>query len=250
MRATFRFSSLPSSKMYRFVAFALVAAVSCNDLIQGPEVGRQIYNDTKEASPAIWKQMDEVTIKANDTDVISRIVVTDLRPNKDGEAKIVEGGKGQKNVTVQLKSPTILRGYDFHIEVYVVNENEKEIDFSEDISTTEVPMFTEQTPEMENDTEVNPLGQDTSSSSSTEVSQDKVEAPIITDRKTRNTDVKVDPIVQYVRDNVTATDSQVSHPSNFKHTSEGTTMATPADDTNVSVHPHQVQKDEEFKKGQ
>lgn len=256
MLATFCVIRLGSSKMYRVLAFALIAAASCNDLIQGPETGRKIYNETKEASPAIWKQKDEVTIRVNDTDVISRIVITDLRPDKDGEVKIVAGGQGQKNVTVELKSPTIFRGYDFRIEVYAVNENGQEI-IPEEWLTTEVShpeevTSTEQIPVMENDTKVNPKESVTGDKTSAVAGQDKIEAPVITDRKSRNTDVKVDSIVQYVSENIT----ENNKPRNLLlpgHLSlpkgPETANMTPIQDNVAPRHSH-LFEDEEFNRGQ
>lgn len=199
--ATFCVIRLGTFKMNKLIAFALIAAVSCNDLVQGPEGGRKIYDENKEASPAIWKQKSEVTIKANDTDVISQIVITDLRPDKDGEAQIIDGGEGQKNVTVELKSPTILRGFYFHIEVYVVSEDEQQ-SYPKSATTEllypeEVAMFTEQIPVMENDTKVNDGETTQPDMSATEATTaligDKVLAPA--DRKTRDTDATVDPTV-------------------------------------------------------
>lgn len=210
-------------KMYKLLAFALVAAVSCNDLIQGPPGGRQIYNETQEASPAIWKQKNEITIKANDTEVISRVVITDLRQDKDGEAKIVNGGPGHNNVTVELKSPTILRGFSFHIEVYTAEDNEQPIKTYPDEPVDPKEVTTEHKPVMENDTTVNPDTKKgeanvtlqesdklvTERTTTTEIKdkvQDKVEAPIMTDRKLRNAEeTTVVPTAQYANEKNTET---------------------------------------------
>ncbi|KAJ8708363.1 hypothetical protein PYW07_010488 [Mythimna separata] len=51
-------------------------------------------------------------------ELIDAVYVTDLRPDKEGEAYIEAGGLGSKTVTIALKSPSILRGYKFSIEVY------------------------------------------------------------------------------------------------------------------------------------
>ncbi|KAI5644691.1 transcription activator MBF2 domain-containing protein [Phthorimaea operculella] len=109
--------------MFRLVlAIVLLASVSCKDLEQGQNAteARKIFDEKREASPAVWRQVDKITINTPDAEVISRVVITDLRPNKDGEANIVEGGEGNQTVTIELKSPTVLRGYEFHIEVYAV----------------------------------------------------------------------------------------------------------------------------------
>ncbi|CAF4770151.1 unnamed protein product [Pieris macdunnoughi] len=103
------------------IVLALVAVASCHDLAIGFNTnGKKIFDETKQANPAIWRQANNVTVTASENEVISRVVVKDLRPEKDGDVKIVEGGEGQKNVTIELKSPTALRGYDFQIEVYAI----------------------------------------------------------------------------------------------------------------------------------
>ncbi|OWR49990.1 Hdd1 protein [Danaus plexippus plexippus] len=40
-----------------------------------------------------------------------------------GEAAILTGGIGAKSVTIELKSPSILRGYRFEVEVFSNNPN-------------------------------------------------------------------------------------------------------------------------------
>lgn len=103
----------------------LVALSHSHDLIVGQNnTGRKIFDETKQASPAVWRQVQNVTVSVNGSEVISQVVVNDQRPEKDGDAKIIEGGEGQKNVTIELKSPTVLRGFDFHIEVYAAPEEE------------------------------------------------------------------------------------------------------------------------------
>ncbi|XP_038218216.1 uncharacterized protein LOC119836814 [Zerene cesonia] len=136
---------------YKVLAlFAFAALVKCHDIAIGSNTnGRKIYEETKQASPAIWRQVDNVTITASDGEVISRVIVHDLRSEKDGEVKIIDGGEGHKNVTLELKSPTALRGYEFHIEVYAIpdlksGDQPKSIngDGSDDISkdsTSKVP---------------------------------------------------------------------------------------------------------------
>ncbi|CAG4966143.1 unnamed protein product [Colias eurytheme] len=113
---------------YKVLALlAFTALVKCHDIAIGSNTnGRKIYEEKKQASPAIWRQDDNVTISANDGEVISRVVVHDLRAEKDGEVKIIDGGEGQKNVTLELKSPTALRGYEFHIEVYAIPDQKSD----------------------------------------------------------------------------------------------------------------------------
>ncbi|XP_047510587.1 uncharacterized protein LOC125053310 [Pieris napi] len=114
------------------IVLALVAVASCHDLAIGFNTnGKKIFEETKQANPAIWRQANNVTVTASDNEVISRVVVKDLRPEKDGDVKIVEGGEGQKNVTIELKSPTALRGYDFQIEVYAVPDIKKDINLKD-----------------------------------------------------------------------------------------------------------------------
>ncbi|GBP32602.1 hypothetical protein EVAR_25961_1 [Eumeta japonica] len=104
---------------YLVVFLPLLASVACHDITFGHRTdGRKIFDERREASPAIWRQNDNVTVNATSGEVISRVVVTDLREGKDGDANIVDGGVGEKFVTVALKSPTPLRGYSFQVEVY------------------------------------------------------------------------------------------------------------------------------------
>ncbi|KAH9645662.1 hypothetical protein HF086_005311 [Spodoptera exigua] len=97
-----------------------LSAVDCNDIHVGylNSRSKKIYSELKEAVPALWKRTDEITIKAPSHEVIDSIHVTDLRDDKDGEAYITGGGVGMTYVTIDLKSPSILRGYKFQIEVY------------------------------------------------------------------------------------------------------------------------------------
>lgn len=118
-------------RIVQFLAF--VALVQSRDVIVGENTdGSKIFDETKEASPALWRQSQNVTVNASDSEIISRVVITDLRPDKDGDAKIVEGGEGQKNVTIELKSPTVLRGYEFHIEVYAIPDKNSATDVKND----------------------------------------------------------------------------------------------------------------------
>ncbi|XP_022837315.1 uncharacterized protein LOC111364622 [Spodoptera litura] len=97
-----------------------LSTVQCNDIRIGYTNLRsiKIYSELKEADPALWKRTEEVTIKAPPHEFIDSIHVSDLREDKDGEAYITSGGIGMPYVTISLKSPTILRGYKFQIEVY------------------------------------------------------------------------------------------------------------------------------------
>lgn len=109
-----------------FVCIFLVSTVYAGDILLGAHdrYSVRIYNEHKQANPALWKRTDSVTIETlSNHQVISRIDVIDLRPDRDGEAVITKGGIGDRSVTIDLKSPTILRGYDFQIEVYANNPN-------------------------------------------------------------------------------------------------------------------------------
>lgn len=118
-------SVTPTINMFKFIAFfAFVSIVAANDIVVGPkDKGNKIVDEQRIASPALWVQTANLTYNASDSEVISRVNVTDMRPDKDGSARIVEGGEGFKNVKIELKSPTILRGYDFLIEVYAVTDD-------------------------------------------------------------------------------------------------------------------------------
>uniref|UniRef100_A0A2H1WYL8 SFRICE_037492 n=1 Tax=Spodoptera frugiperda TaxID=7108 RepID=A0A2H1WYL8_SPOFR len=98
--------------------FGLVAVATAADLSVGREGGRLIFDKNVTASPAIWKQVQNLTVNATDDGLISRVVVIDNRPEKDGEAKVVDGGVGHNDVTIELKSPTVFRGFDFTVKVY------------------------------------------------------------------------------------------------------------------------------------
>lgn len=97
-----------------------VAVASAADLSVGHGGGKLIFEQNVTASPAIWKQVKTLTVNATNTtdEVISQVVVVDNRPEKDGEATVIEGGEGQKNVTLELKSPAVFRGMDFYVQVF------------------------------------------------------------------------------------------------------------------------------------
>lgn len=100
-----------------------VSFVKTNDLRSGfaQPSARRIFNEIREANPALWKRTDEITVTTSGNELITAVYVTDLRDEKDGEAFIQSGGVGSKSVTIGLKSPTILRGYKFLIEVFVMD---------------------------------------------------------------------------------------------------------------------------------
>ncbi|XP_028030662.1 uncharacterized protein LOC114243388 [Bombyx mandarina] len=128
--------------MYRLVCFLVfMGAVAANDIVIGHENGKKIYDSNRTASPAIWRRADKITVNATDNEVISGVIITDLRAEKDGEVQIVEGGQGQKNVTFELKSPAVFRGYEFHVEVYSVPEDEiqAEVNTSTELQGAKVP---------------------------------------------------------------------------------------------------------------
>ncbi|CAH0598349.1 unnamed protein product [Chrysodeixis includens] len=110
--------------MYILVAFVgCLAVASAADLTVGVEGGKVIFEQNVTASPAIWRQVKNLTVNATENDVISRVVVIDNRAEKDGEAQIVEGGEGYDNVTIELKSPAVFRGFDFTIKVFGQNND-------------------------------------------------------------------------------------------------------------------------------
>ncbi|XP_028167135.1 uncharacterized protein LOC114357618 [Ostrinia furnacalis] len=114
--------------MFKTIAILTIVYLSvaeCNDIRIGyvqPQ-SKKIYSEIKEANPALWTRTDDVIINAPGNELITAVYVTDLRDDKDGEAYIESGGVGTKSVTVRLKSPSILRGYKFEIEVYASDPN-------------------------------------------------------------------------------------------------------------------------------
>lgn len=97
-----------------------LTSVESNDIMLGlaTPYSKKIYSAVKIANPAIWRREDDVMVSTPNHEIISAVYITDLRPDKEGEAYIEAGGLGSKTVTIALKSPTILRGYKFAIEVY------------------------------------------------------------------------------------------------------------------------------------
>lgn len=159
-----------------------IASVSCNDIQVGTDHGRIVLNETVQASPHFfWKQVQRITVNVSDQEVISSIMVKDNRPDKDGEAEIVEGGEGQKNVTIQLKSPTLLRGFDFQVTVYAAQEI--------------------QHPGMTSDIDVNASAQPENPDNVLTVDStvNKLpNVPVLTGSQPRSINQTVDPIIKYV----------------------------------------------------
>ncbi|XP_028035889.1 uncharacterized protein LOC114247201 [Bombyx mandarina] len=104
----------------------LASIVESNDIrlgiIDTPR-SRKIYSEIVEAVPGLSKRRPNIKINAPHSGLITAVYITDLREYKDGEAFITSGGVGQKSVTIGLKTPTILRGYKFQIEVYATDPN-------------------------------------------------------------------------------------------------------------------------------
>ncbi|KAL0811018.1 hypothetical protein ABMA28_010302 [Loxostege sticticalis] len=113
--------------MFKGIGILMVvylSVVESNDIrIGSAHNSRQIYSEIKEANPALWTRSEEVTVIAPGNEIINAVYVTDLRDDKDGEASIQSGGVGSKSVKLELKSPSILRGYKFQIEVYASDPN-------------------------------------------------------------------------------------------------------------------------------
>ena len=105
--------------------FGFVAVAYAADLSVGIEGGKLIFEQNITASPAIWRQVKLLTVNATNTtdELISRVVVLDNRTEKDGEATVTEGGEGQRNVTLELKSPAVFRGFDFTVQVFATDPN-------------------------------------------------------------------------------------------------------------------------------
>lgn len=107
------------------ITLSILTVGEANDIRLGYATPRakKIYSEIKEADPALWKRTDDIIVNAPNNELIEAVYVTDLREDKDGEAYIESGGIGMKSVTIALKSPTILRGYKFEIEVYATDPN-------------------------------------------------------------------------------------------------------------------------------
>lgn len=110
-----------------FVCIFVISSTFASDMFLGDQIDRnsmKIYSERKEASPAPWKRTDTISIETQSNhQIISTIDIKDLRPEKDGEVTILEGGIEGKSVKISIKSPTVFRGYDFQIDVYAANPN-------------------------------------------------------------------------------------------------------------------------------
>lgn len=112
----------------KVILFAIcISVVASNDIRLGftSATSKRLYSEIKEASPALWTRTDDIVVNALNNEIISAVFVTDLRDDKDGQAFIESGGIGGKSVTIGLKSPSILRGYRFNIEVFAENPSER-----------------------------------------------------------------------------------------------------------------------------
>lgn len=111
--------------MYVLLAIVcLVSTASAKDLTVGREGGSLKFEQNFTASPTIWRQAKTVTFNVSDFEVITQVAIVDRREDKDGEAVIIEGGENHKNVTIELKSPAVFRGFDFEIRVYAKQEDD------------------------------------------------------------------------------------------------------------------------------
>ncbi|KAJ8708644.1 hypothetical protein PYW08_010026 [Mythimna loreyi] len=112
-----------------FAVIGFVALASAADLTVGAGVRKLIFDKNITAGPTIWQRVKTVTVNTSNTtnEVISRIVVIDNRLEKDGEAKVIEGGEGHKNVTIELKSPAVFRGLDFTVQVFADEKNNAQV---------------------------------------------------------------------------------------------------------------------------
>lgn len=138
------------------------------DITLGSNEGRKIFDEVRQANPAIWRQYENVTVIAPENELIGKVVVTDMRPEKDGDVQIVDGGDGNKSVTIELKSPTVLRGYEFHIEVYSVPDTIA-TDGEENLSKEDVTSTQSNENEEDSDSEIKEITQDKSTEKTTEL---------------------------------------------------------------------------------
>lgn len=106
------------------VICALIVLAGANDIILlNQNLGKQVLDAKYEASPAIWRQVKNVTFQTTNDEIISKIIVTDLRPEKDGVAAVAAGGLGQDNVVIELQSPSLLRGFDYRVQIFTISRN-------------------------------------------------------------------------------------------------------------------------------
>ncbi|CAB3226135.1 unnamed protein product [Arctia plantaginis] len=170
--------------MYVLLAIVgLVATVSAKDLTIGREGGRLKYEQNFTASPTIWQQAKTVTFNVSESEVITQVVIVDQREDKNGEAAIIEGGENQKNVTIELKSPAVFRGFDFEIRVYAKQENDIQSPVDRDQQTVQNPLLRDtqvndnQVPEKVSDDVI--TGSSVTSTTQMPNGQDKVQHPVV-----------------------------------------------------------------------
>ncbi|CAG9792499.1 unnamed protein product [Diatraea saccharalis] len=114
--------------MFLLSIVSLILFVCCSnshDLYLGyPDIGSKlIYSKVHQENPAIWVRSETFTVNCSKNEVINAIQVMDLREDKWAEAYIKAGGIGEHFVTIELNSPSVLRGYNFWVNIYVLQSN-------------------------------------------------------------------------------------------------------------------------------
>ncbi|CAH0403426.1 unnamed protein product [Chilo suppressalis] len=96
-----------------------------HDLYLGyPDIGSKlIYSKVHQENPAIWVRSETFTVNCSKNEVINAVQIMDLRQDKWGEAYIKAGGIGDHFVTIELDSPSVLRGYNFWVDIYALQSN-------------------------------------------------------------------------------------------------------------------------------
>lgn len=114
-----------SSFLLALSVVSLLILTDCHDLLLGyPDLSSKvIYSKVHQENPAIWVRSEVITVNCSKGEVINAVKVQDLREDKWGEAYIQGGGIGEEYVTIELDSPSILRGYNFWVEVYAIESN-------------------------------------------------------------------------------------------------------------------------------
>lgn len=210
--------------------FAFASVVSSNDLTIGSDTeGRKIFDEIRQANPAIWRQIENVTIIAPSDEVISRVVVTDMRPEKDGDVQIVAGGERKNNVTIELKSPTVLRGYEFHLEVYSIPET-KLTDAEENIS--EPTLTTDQSSVPEN----------SEASQDTDGSGDNIETSEMPDYAEKTTETAESSTNNGIPSLVGRVDGDILRPARETY-DDNDNPETPVSEDSSNLHPSVVASD-------
>lgn len=87
-----------------------------NDLDIGNRGGAKIYEKVINTKATFWRQLVNFTITTSEE--ITRIVVTDVSLSSANTAKLVDGGIGEKTVTLELQTAEALNGLNFLIEVF------------------------------------------------------------------------------------------------------------------------------------